>query len=254
MINIVINGFWGKMGQEVFDILSGISDLKIIGGVDLSIKKEDVGIPVFSEPEKILPATDVVIDFSSPEGAVNIASVCLEHQKPLVTGTTGLSEQQQKVIFNLAETVPVVQASNFSVGVNLVNNLLKIAVLVLEKGFDVEIIDIHHRMKKDSPSGTAMSFAKIIAETLDQSPETIKFGREGKNLSRENEITVHSLRGGSVIGKHEIYLMCKNENIVITHEALSRRVFVDGVLRAVRWIIDQRPGYYTMQHVLNLSI
>lgn len=254
MVRIAINGILGKMGQELTAAITKQEDLFIVGGIDTVETFHSEEICVSFNPDDVLPDADIVVDFSSGEGTFTIADACRKRSLPLVTGTTGLSKKQQERVMQLSQTVPVVQAFNFSLGINLLINLLEKAADVLKGNFDGEIIDIHHRNKKDSPSGTALLLAKTLAKSLGlPEEESLHFGRHGKTLERGREITLHSLRGGSVIGEHQVHMLCNHESIVITHKALSRSVFADGVLRAARWIGSQKPGYYTMQDVLDLK-
>lgn len=254
MIRIAINGILGKMGQELTAAITKQEDLFIVGGIDTVETFHSEEICVSFNPDDVLPDVDIVVDFSSGEGTFTITEACQKRSLPLITGTTGLSKKQQEKVMQLSQTVPVVQAFNFSLGINLMINLLEKAADVLKGTFDGEIIDIHHRNKKDSPSGTALLLARTLTKSLGlPEDESIHFGRHGKPLERGNEITLHSLRGGSVIGEHQVHMLCNHESIVITHKALSRSIFVDGVLRAARWIGSQKPGYYTMQNVLDLK-
>ncbi len=253
MIHVILNGILGRMGTEITKSFLNQKDIKLIGGVDKTEKMVGDGIPVSKSPDEILPDADLSIDFSLPEGTVEIAQSCLKFKKPLVTGTTGLSEKQQKAIINLSKEVPVVQASNFSIGINLMNQLIRTAAKILRGAVDAEIVETHHRHKKDAPSGTALMLGRNLAEVLEVDEESFRLGRSGGNLTRENEIAFHSLRGGSVIGEHQVHFLCENENINITHQALSRAVFVDGVLKAVKWISSQPAGLYDMKDVLGFE-
>lgn len=254
MIGIAINGILGRMGQELTAAIMKQDDLFIVGGIDTVETFHSDEICVSFNPDEVLPDADIVVDFSSGEGTFRITEACQKRSLPLITGTTGLSKKQQERVMQLSQTVPVVQAFNFSLGINLLINLLEKAADVLKGTFDGEIIDIHHRKKKDSPSGTALLLARALAKSLGlPEEEAIRYGRQGKNLERGSEIALHSLRGGSVIGEHQVHMLCDHETIVITHKALSRCAFVDGVLRAARWIGSQKPGYYTMQDVLDLK-
>jgi len=243
------------MGQELTAAIGKQEDLILTGGIDTLETFYADEICVSTNPDKILAEADLVVDFSSGEGAATIARACKKRNLPLITGTTGLSEEQQAQLSQLAKKAPVVQALNFSLGINILLNLLQNIAEVLKGHFDGEIVEIHHRKKKDSPSGTALLLAKTLINALGlPEAETLQFGRHGNALERGKEIALHSLRGGSVVGEHQVHLFCEHETITITHKALSRSVFVDGVLRAARWICSQKPGYYTMQDVLKFKL
>lgn len=254
MTKIIINGILGKMGKEITRSVSKDASLQLVGGIDKTETALEDGVPVSKSAATLLSKADLVIDFSLPEGTVEIAIACLKFKKPLITGTTALSADQQRQIIDLSKQVPVVQASNFSIGINLINQLIRTAGQVLKGSVDVEIIEIHHRLKKDSPSGTALTLGRTLAQTLGADEKSFQFGRSGGQLTRENEIAFHSLRGGSVVGEHQVHLLCENENIIITHQALSRTVFVDGVLKAANWVIAQPPGLYNMGDVLGFAM
>ena len=254
MIKVVINGILGRMGIEVVNILQDDERFQLVGGIDIKKEALPAHIPIVSDPESMVAEADVVIDFSLPEGALKIVRSCQNYQKPLVTGTTGLRENELEIFRSAAQHVPIVQAFNFSVGINLMNKLVELGTKVLKNKADIEITEIHHRLKKDAPSGTAMMLAKTISEVKNKSVEEIsQYGRNGKDLSRGDEIGIHALRGGAVIGEHQVNFFSNNENISIKHQALNRRLFVDGALLAAEWIIDKSPELYTMQNVLGFE-
>lgn len=254
MIRVAINGILGRMGGELSAAILKDESLALVGGIDTLETFYSDKICVSIDPDEILNEADVAVDFSSPEGAAAIAEACRKRRVPLISGTTGLSEPQQSRLLELAKQVAVVQAFNFSQGINLLINLIQKAAAALQGKFDGEIVEIHHRNKKDSPSGTALLLARALLQGLGApEEENIRFGRQGFQAERGPEIALHSLRGGSVVGEHQVHFLGSHENIVITHQALSRSIFVEGVLRAVRWIPSQKPGYYTMQDVLGLK-
>ncbi len=254
MIRIVVNGILGRMGQAVASEVLAQEDLVLSGGVDTLETYHADEIVVSTDADEVLVDTDVVIDFSSPAGLSNIASQCRQKKIPMVTGTTALSGSEKDQLIGLAEVVPVVQSYNFSPGINLLLNLLQQTARVLEGEYDAEIVDIHHRRKKDSPSGTALLLARTLAGAAGSSADdAIRLGRSGNDLSREDEIGIHSLRGGSVVGEHQVHFFTENENIVITHQSLSRRGFAAGAIRAAEWVVEQKPGLYTMANVLELT-
>ena len=251
MIRIVINGIAGRMGREILSVLEARPKFSLIGGIDLKKIEGKDHIQVSQNPMDLLPKTDVVIDFSLPQGALNVLYACLTLQKPLVTGTTGLTEEEIEKFRKAGDKIPVVQAFNFSIGINLLVELVTQAARVLKDKTDTEIVEIHHRMKKDAPSGTALMLAEAIARGRGQEiSENITIGRRGKDLSRGSEIGIHSLRGGTVIGEHEVHFFGMNENLTFSHRALNRKIFVDGALTAAEWIVHQKPGYYRMKDVL----
>lgn len=253
MLRIIINGILGQMGQAVTRCAVPLEDYYLVGGVDTLETFESEEIFVSINPEDVIVESDVAIDFSSPAGTSSIAKACQKHNTPLVTGTTGISAKQQADIQKLSETVAVVQAANFSIGLTLMNHYASKISQLMEGDIDVEIIDTHHRNMPVTPSGTAMHLAGSMARALNVSPDDIRVGRTSAHQKKGSEIAVHSLRGGSVVGDHQVHLLCGCENIVLNHQALSLKIFADGALRAAKWLNGKSPGLYSMENVLGLK-
>jgi 4-hydroxy-tetrahydrodipicolinate reductase len=197
---------------------------------------------------------DVVIDFSHSNGTLSLARACREAKKPAVIGTTGHSNEERAAIEELAGEVPVVLSPNFSVGVNALFWLSRKTAEMLGDGFDLEIVEAHHRSKKDAPSGTAKKLAEILCEVrgLDYGAN-VAHGREGLVGERPaNEIGVHSIRGGDVVGDHTVTFAGAGERLELTHKAASRETFATGALRAARWVVGKPAGLYSMEDVLGL--
>lgn len=216
--------------------------------------REDIVISAKCDRDDRLDAhlgqCDVVIDFSHPDAIEAIAVACVQAKKPLVTGTTGLSVQARARLSEAAGAIGIVAAPNFSVGVNVLFWLAPKANDLLGQSFDVEIIEAHHRQKKDAPSGTA----KRLAEILSTSEEELMHGRSGMVGERKaGEIGIHSIRGGDIVGDHTIVFAGAGERLELTHRAASRETFAAGSLRAAVWIIGRAPGLYNMEDVLGLS-
>jgi 4-hydroxy-tetrahydrodipicolinate reductase len=203
----------------------------------------------------VLPQTDVVIDFSSHTATAAIAALCAEHGKALVIGTTGHSTEDRTEITRHSARIPMVLSSNYSTGVNTLFWLTRKAAEILGPAFDLEIVEMHHRLKRDAPSGTAKSLAKILAEVRHQQLEkVIRHGRAGIVGERiPVEIGMHSVRGGDVVGDHTVIFANVGERVELTHKASSRDTFANGALRAAAWIVKQKPGLYDMQDVLGLK-
>jgi 4-hydroxy-tetrahydrodipicolinate reductase len=196
-----------------------------------------------------------VIDFSSHHATAEIARVCVDQSKAMVIGTTGHSDATREQIKSDAKKIPIVLASNFSTGVNTLFWLTRKAAEILGPGFDLEIIEMHHRMKKDAPSGTAKTLAEILAEVRKTQLNTVaRHGRAGIVGERTSEeIGIHSVRGGDVVGDHTVIFSTAGERLELTHKASSRDTFANGALRAAAWVTKQRPGLYDMQDVLGLK-
>ncbi len=224
-VRVLLIGAAGRMGKIITDLAS--SDPKI----DI-IAQCDVGDPI----EPTMKNCDVAIDFSHADAITEICRAALQHRTPLVIGTTGHSKEQHRIIEDTAQSVPIVFASNFSVGVNVLFWLTRKAAEQLGSDFTAEIVETHHKMKKDAPSGTAKTLAQVL--------KTAKKTR--------SEIPIRSIREGDVVGEHTIIFNGPAERLELTHRASSREIFARGALRAATWLINQPAGLYSMQNVLGL--
>lgn len=198
---------------------------------------------------------DVVIDFSSHNATPAIVKLCAEHKKAMVIGTTGHSDKERSDLNAVSAQVPIVLSSNFSTGVNALFWLTRKAAEILGPGFDLEIVEMHHRLKRDAPSGTAKTLAEILAQVRQQQLDRIvRHGRAGIVGERTSaEIGMHSVRGGDVVGDHTVMFAGPGERVELTHKASSRETFANGALRAAEWVAKQKPGLYDMQDVLGLK-
>ena len=198
---------------------------------------------------------DVVINFTNPDLTMSNVELCRQHSKGIVIGTTGLSDDQKKTMAEAAKEIPVVFASNMSVGVNLVFRLLETAAKILDQDADIEIIEAHHRNKVDAPSGTALSMGEIVADATGRDlKKCAVYGREGVTGVRDREtIGFATVRAGDVIGDHTVLFACEGERVEITHKASSRVIYARGALRAVRFLADKKAGLFDMQDVLGLN-
>jgi 4-hydroxy-tetrahydrodipicolinate reductase len=243
MTRITITGSKGRMGQTLLACAAQNPELQVVGQID---QGDDL--------KSVIDSADVVIDFSFHNATAGIAELCAQRKKPLVIGTTGHSEPDKKRIVATTEQIPLVWASNFSTGVNTLFWLTRKAAEILGPGFDLEVVEMHHRTKKDAPSGTASTLAEILAEVRnEQLGKVIRHGRVGITGERKaSEIGMHSLRGGDVVGDHTVIFAASGERLELTHRASSRETFANGALRAAQWVLKQKPGLYDMQHVLGL--
>jgi len=203
----------------------------------------------------VITGGDVVVDFSSHAATAGIAALCAKHRKAVVIGTTGHSTEDRSRITSLASQIPMVLSSNFSTGVNTLFWLTRKTAEILGPAFDLEILEMHHRHKRDAPSGTARTLAEILAEVRRQHLERVlRHGREGIVGERTSaEIGMHSIRGGDVVGDHTVIFAGTGERVELTHRASSRETFANGALRAAQWVVSQKPGLYDMQDVLGLK-
>ncbi len=239
---ILINGAKGRMGQAVAAAAKEM-DLTVGGAVDAG---DDLAAA--------LAACDVVVDFSSHAATGALLAAAVAQRKPVVLGTTGHGAEEKKRLLALAAQVPCVWAGNFSVGVNLLFALTRRAASVLGSDYDAEVVEMHHRFKKDAPSGTAARLLEIILEERKLGAEALRHGREGITGERTpTEVGIHALRGGDVVGDHTVMFAALGERLELTHKASDRGIFARGALRAARWVVGQQPGVYDMQDVLGLK-
>jgi 4-hydroxy-tetrahydrodipicolinate reductase len=240
---ILLVGAKGRMGHAISAAAN--DDAGVV--ISASCARSDALIPVIGK-------CDVVVDFSQPDATSDICRVCIEHKKPIVIGTTGHSAEQTGIIKKAAANVPIVFAPNFSIGVNALFWLTRKAAELLGRDFDLEIVEMHHRLKIDAPSGTAKKLAEILskARKLD-SRKNLRHGRKGMIGERPTaEIGVHALRGGDLVGDHTVIFAGAGERLELTHRAGSRETFARGALRAAQWVIDKPPRVYSMEDVLGL--
>lgn len=267
MTRIAIAGAAGRMGRNLVTAVSqSQDDLQVTVatvlpddpclGVDAGLLAMGTSIGVITTTDLAQQAAefDVLIDFTSPESSLAHLELCRQQGKAMVIGTTGFS-QDQKASIGAVTDIPVVFAPNMSVGVNLCLQLLRQAATVLGDDFDVEIVEAHHRMKKDAPSGTALRMGEVIAETLGRDLQTdAVYGREGIGEERDPKtIGFATVRGGDIVGDHTVIFAGMGERIEISHRASSRMTFATGAVRAAQWVHGQQPGVYTMQDVLQTS-
>lgn len=242
-MKILVNGYKGRMGQAILAAAQN-------AGAEV-VAKCDVGETFTAEA---VAACDVAIDFSFHEVTPALAEACADAGKPLVVGTTGHTAEERSRIEAAAKKIPIVWAGNYSVGVNVLNWLVGKAAKLLDPSFEIEVVEMHHRHKKDAPSGTAEKLLAVVeaARGLDESAE--RHGRAGLvgERSRE-EIGVHALRGGSVVGDHTVIFAGEGERVELTHKAESRAIFANGAVHAASWVVGKVPAVYGMEAVLGLE-
>ncbi len=255
MINVIINGACGKMGKRIIALLSMQKDLHLCGAVEIPSHSDigkDVGVIVNSCIKDIIKNADVVVDFSSAQGALDSAKICAKYKKALIIGATGLSSEALSEIKSMSCAIPCLVSSNMSVGVNLLYKLVEQASSVLGDEYDVEIIEAHHRFKKDAPSGTAKTLAEIVSRIKDKKLEDMAvYGREGLVGERKrNEIGIHAVRAGDIVGEHTVIFGGTGERIELKHIATTRDTFAQGVIKAIKFISTKKAGLYDMKDVL----
>ncbi|HZP58912.1 MAG TPA: 4-hydroxy-tetrahydrodipicolinate reductase [Opitutaceae bacterium] len=240
---IILHGAKGRMGRAVAAAAAEV-DVAIGAAVDAG---DDLATA--------LPAGgDAIVDFSSPAATARVLELAAAHRKPVVIGTTGHEAAEKKKLLALAARVPCVWTGNFSIGVNLLFALTRQAARVLDANYDAEVIEMHHRFKKDAPSGTAARLLEIILEERKLNTSAVRHGRSGLPGERTpREVGVHSLRGGDVVGEHTVMFAALGERLELTHKASDRSIFARGALRAAQWLAGRPAGVYDMQDVLGLK-
>ena len=255
MIKIIIHGCNGKMGRTLAATIEANEKFVVAAGVDAAVDaKDDWNFPVYSSLAEVQEAADVVIDFSRAEGLDAMIDAAVEKGLAVVVATTGLSEAQYAHLREAAARVPIFQAANMSLGVNLLKNLVKQAASLLGDAFDIEVVEKHHNTKRDAPSGTALALADALNEARGGSMEYIN-GRDDKNRLRDKgEIGIHALRGGNIVGEHDVIFAGQDERLTISHAAYSKALFTVGALKAAGYIAGKEPGYYHMEEMIAESI
>lgn len=253
--HIAIAGILGRMGRELVAAVPALDGLEIVAGVvrpgtlsRLNGNRPDV--PLVEHVAEILPACDVLIDFTAPDAAVAHARACADAGRPLVTGVTGLSPSHLEALHQASRTIPVFHARNMSLGLNALLAVIPTLVQALD-GYDVEIVETHHRHKADAPSGTALALGEAVAAARDAALGShAVYGRQGPSRRRPGEIGIHAVRAGGHAGEHVILLADEGEEIRISHRAFSRRTFALGALRAARVVAGNEPGLYSMADLM----
>lgn len=255
MTSIIITGCAGRMGKTLVDRAIALKKFEILGATEAPkspVLGQDVGMvcglgslqkKITSSIKEIVVSNKkvktVVIDFTTPEASLDHLAQACEFHLPLVIGTTGFNESQQQKIKKASAQIPIVLSPNMSVGVNALFDLIKQAYQILGDDYDIAILEAHHSLKKDAPSGTALKLAQILKEALGQRPK--------------KEIGMQVIRGGDIVGEHTVFFCGQGERLEIKHTATSRNTFADGALRAATWLATKKVGLYSMRDVLNIS-
>lgn len=264
-IKVAVAGGSGRMGRMLIEAVQQADDLVLAAVFDRAgspfigrdageLVAQPCGVRITDDAGAAIAAADCVIDFTLPEGSLAHLELARQHGKAMVIGTTGFNADQKSEIQRAAETIPVVFAPNMAVGVNAVFKLLEVAARILDQGYDIEVIEAHHRLKVDAPSGTALRMGEIVASELGRDLEQCAiYGREGVTGKRKDEtIGFSTIRGGDVVGDHTVLFAGIGERIEITHKSGSRMPYALGALRGARFLAGRRQGLFDMQDVLGL--
>lgn len=247
MIKILICGVGGKMGANVLNLLKDDNAAQAVCGVDLRAP-DGVNIPVYKTFKEVKESVDAIIDFSSPAVLKGELEWAKKSGCAVVLASTGYSESDLKYIEESAKELAIFKTANFSLGVNLLVKLVKEAAAALGEKFDIEIIEKHHNLKADAPSGTALMLADGAKEVLKD--KAYLYGRQGNCGKRGNEIGIHAVRGGTIVGEHEVMFAGEDEIITLSHSARSKRVFAAGAISAAKWVAGKPAGKYDMNDLL----
>lgn len=250
MTRIIMHGCNGRMGRMITSLAAEDKDIEIVAGVDISDHISNP-YPVFSKLSDCDVEADVVVDFASVKVIDELLDVCVKKKLPVVVCTTGLSEEQVQKVNETSKYIPVLRSANMSLGINVIQDVLtKISELLSTSGFDIEIVEKHHKMKKDAPSGTALALADSVNAGLTEKKDYI-FDRSDRLEARsENELGISAVRGGTIVGEHEVIFAGTDEVITIKHTAYSRAIFGKGALSAAKFLATAKPGMYDMNAVV----
>ncbi len=249
MINIVICGANGKMGQHVAQAVAESADMRVCCGVDLFAESKQNDFPMYVYIEECETPFDVIIDFSRPDALESNLTFAVKNHVAIVIATTGFSEDDKAKITDAAKEAPVFFAANMSLGVNLQMALAKKAAEFLGEAYDIEIIEKHHNQKVDAPSGTALAIAEHVGSAFADQKEFV-YGRHSNTEKRGREIGIHGVRGGTIVGEHTVLFAGTDETIEIKHTAQSKQVFAHGALKAAKFLVGKPAGLYGMDDML----
>jgi 4-hydroxy-tetrahydrodipicolinate reductase len=258
-MKVAIAGAAGRMGQALIEAVRAERELQFSAGLEAkgnpAVGRQVDGVAITSELDAALRAADLLIDFTRPEATLAHVRACRDQGKRMVIGTTGFSAAQKKEIDDAATAIPIVMAANFAVGVNALYKLAESAARILGEGYDVEIIEAHHRQKVDAPSGTALQLGRVVAQALGRDlAKSAAHGRHGEPGARPaGEIGFHAVRGGDIVGEHTVLFAGIGERLELTVRSQSRATYAGGAVRAARWLASRKAGLYDMYDVLGLK-
>ncbi|MBR7163345.1 MAG: 4-hydroxy-tetrahydrodipicolinate reductase [Clostridia bacterium] len=250
MTKILLCGANGRMGKAITRLVSETDGAEILCGVDLNTEST-AGFPVYPDFQSITNAPDVIIDFSNPANFDNLMDYAESKKVPVVVATTGLNKEQKDRLTLAAENIPVFFSANMSLGVNLICELAKKATAFLGDSFDIEIVERHHNQKLDAPSGTALAIADAINEELDGAGHYVYDRHSVRKKRDKNEIGIHAIRGGTIVGEHTVIFAGENEVIELHHSAASREVFASGAVKAAIFMAGKPAGFYNMKSLID---
>ena len=248
MLKVIVNGCLGKMGKVLTRCVKDDNELELVCGVSFN-PTETTDYKIYSTMNDIEESADVIIDFSHHSALDDLLSYALKTKTPLVIATTGYNDNELDKIKEASKTIPIFLSYNMSLGINVLLKLVKESTKILE-GFDIEVVEKHHNKKFDAPSGTAVMIANAIKEVIPNLE--YNYGRYGRDAKRkENEVGIHAIRGGTIVGEHNIIFAGHDEIVELKHTAQSKDIFAKGSIAAAKYLINQNPGYYNMDNMLD---
>ena len=250
MTKIIMNGCNGKMGQVITRLVSEDNECEIVAGFDVNDSIENT-YPVFTNPDEFTGDADVIIDFSHPSALTTVLNYCKKRKLPVILATTGYTDEQKKEFTEASKEIPVFFSANMSLGINLIIALAKKATKLLEGNFDIEIVERHHNQKIDAPSGTALAIADAIDETLSYPAEYVYDRHAVRRKRKPTEIGIYAVRGGTIVGDHEVIFAGTDEVIELKHSAHSKEVFAVGAIKAAKFMSDKPAGMYSMNDLIS---
>lgn len=249
MLNILLNGCCGRMGRSIAQQLADSENAKIVAGVDLAgVSYSD--FPVYRSLFDVSEKADVIIDFSNHSGTGALLEYALQNSLPVVLSTTGHTEEELALVEDAGKKIAIFRSANMSLGINVLLALCKNAANILKDSFDIEIVEMHHNQKLDAPSGTALLLADGINSVLDEKAPYVYDRHSVREKRSKNEIGIHAIRGGTVVGEHSVIFAGANEVLTLSHSAGSREVFASGAIKAAAFLVGQKPGIYNMDHMI----
>ncbi len=249
MLNVLVNGCNGKMGNVVCDLINENENMQVVAGFD-RVRYSDSQFPIFTDIAEITIKPDVIIDFSLPIATLNILEYAKTNKIPMVIATTGFTDEETKIIEEASKIIPIFKSANMSYDIMIMKKIVSWLAPLL-KNTDIEIIEAHHNRKVDSPSGTAQMLADSINDALDNKLHC-EYNRHDKHEKRDkNEIGMSSIRGGNIVGKHSVQFIGNFETFEIKHTSYSRNVFAEGSLKAAEFIVNEQPGMYAMEDMFD---
>lgn len=249
MINILLCGCGGKMGHTLTNLINSDNDCRVICGVDINTQQYD-SYPIYKSPAEFDGKADVIIDFSHPSCTDSVLEYAVNTHTPAVICTTGLSKQQRDKITEYSKKVPLFFSANMSIGINLLISLAKQSAKLLQGDFDIEIIEKHHNQKIDAPSGTALAIADAVSDAVSYEAEYVYDRHSVRKKRSPQEIGIHAVRGGTIVGEHSVIFAGTDEVIELKHQAASKEVFAVGAVKAAKFLADKPDGFYSMSDLV----